>query len=206
MKARSLPHSHLSLLTHSSWLEGLSQSLKSSFTIPASFCCFISTAAVGRCMHSCFGCQLKVLRALEGAGSFRADMRFVSRHDTGKEACCRSQKCQHSSHKDGGCLGHDSCKCHCFWMLQMSEMPTLSGMVLVRHQRGNHSHHGGKGQDQTDLNKSSMLNCYRLKTIPYRYCCHQADTSLLRGDSNCNCASNCRRRKTTHTIRGTEKI
>ena len=42
----------------------------------------------------------------------------------------------------------------------MSTMPTLSGMVLVRHQRGNHSHHGGKGQDQTDLNKSSMLNCY----------------------------------------------
>ena len=39
-------------------------------------------------MHSCFGCQLKVLRALEGAGSFRADMRFVSPHDTGKEACC----------------------------------------------------------------------------------------------------------------------
>ena len=56
--------------------------------------------------------------------------------------------------------------------------------------RGNHPNHRGRGKELTDLNKSSLLNCYRRQTIPYQRCVHQQDSSLLQSDSNCNYVEN----------------
>ena len=85
-------------------------------------------------------------------------------------------------------------------------MPTGIPHHLRHGERGSHPHHRGEGARTDRSEQKSILNGYRLQTIPYECCLQQEDSSLLQGDSNSNYAENRGRRKTTHTTAGKGKF